>query len=956
MEEWFARMRSMRGVMLGVCCCAGSAAATVDPQIEYVQRLQEEGMSDLAVEYLRMASSAGASGVWGDQLDYQLGKALLQTAEGAAVAREAALIDEGLSRLEKYRTEHPDTDEAMDARSEITAVTVARAQRLLAQARLATSAEIAKPLRQQALAALDRAIPEVEEIIARYEKRLNELAGAKQIEDRPRKRRGGAGREERSAGQLMLEGRKLEVELRRGMIDYLAGQAYDRNDPAQKKESDARLQRSAAQFDQLFQKYRAGGTLAASYALLWQGRVRQELGQWQEAEDIYREVLAGEPSQTTGVDELRADLFGQARLFWCQVKNQTGQPAEVVENRYYSAPEWLNRSAERRRERFGLGIQLELAKAYIALAEKNPAEEKESRKLMRDAMKLLADGVCRYSSEFLPEGMALREKYGARVSNSAESMKDLASFDEAVFIGGSALSGKDWPRAVAAYQQALSLVKRDTDAEQVADVQYRLALALMQSGDVDAGTKLALELAEARPTRRVSAEGAGLALSAQWKKYRQIPESDSAARRDQRQALESTLGMIKERFPLSSQAQTARFLTGVLLGSDKKYEESALAYEEVTADGENFAESRLRAGQMLWGAYRERLERKESPGDLVERARGLFQSASESFLKQASSPTEWPAGFVEAKWQEGRLLQGTGKPTEALDLLEPLVASKRDLGRWGIDVAVTAVESALAAGHLDRAEKLVDAMMASEKAGTGGTDRVAATLVRLGQSLQQEVNRLSKEGRVDEAGLRKKSLEQFLSKLASRPDQTVATLRYLSDSYEALGESVQAAATLERAIDMVKRSTMPAAEQEKLLASLQVRRVRSLRQAGDFESALREVELLLADYQRRLPKSYPLALELEKCEILDGMGKKDPGKGAAALAAWGALAERLRSAKVKPREFFVARLASARWTEQLQGAQAAIPVLKSTLALHPDGGGPELKKEFERLLREWSVK
>ncbi len=92
----------------------------------------------------------------------------------------------------------------------------------------------------------------------------------------------------------MLEARKLDVELRRGIVDYLAGQAFDRSSPEGKKKSDERLDQAVARFNQLFQKYRSAGTLAASYALLWEGRVRQELGQMQEAEDIYKEVLSGE--------------------------------------------------------------------------------------------------------------------------------------------------------------------------------------------------------------------------------------------------------------------------------------------------------------------------------------------------------------------------------------------------------------------------------------------------------------------------------------------------------------------------------------------------------------------------------------------------------------------------------------------------------------------------------------
>ncbi|MBY0589443.1 hypothetical protein K2X85_19890 [bacterium] len=933
------------------------AALENDPRIEYVEKLQQAGMPDLAVEYLRQLTSKPGQGQLSHQIDYYLAKALLDEAGQSSIQREQELIDEALRLFEKFRTDQPESLEAMDARGEITGIEVARAQRLLAEAKLASHPPSAQPLQSKALAALDKALPEVDGIIQRYEKLLAEEKPERDGDDRPRRRRGGTARDDRSARKLLIEGRKLDVELRRGMIDYLAGQAYDRADPIQKKLSDARLQASAAKFDELFQKYRATGTLAASLALLWQGRVRQELGDAQGAEDIYREVLAGEPKQTTGVDDIRADLFAQARLFWCQVKNQAGLPEEVINNRYYSAVEWLNRSASRRRERLGLGIQLELAKAYIALAEKKPADDKEGRRLIREAMKLLADGVCRYSSEFMPEGFALREKYAARVRESADEM---TSFDEAAFVGGNALAAKDWAGAIDAYERAISLVKRDVDLEEVASVRYRLSLARIQAGQIEEGTKLANELAQEDPITKVSAEAAGLVVSARWKEYREANKQSAPDLADKREKLESALQTVKSRFPRSNQADTARFLTGFLLSNDKKYEASATAYEEVTPAGENFAESRLRAGQVLAMSFRQRFAQQEATVADATRPLELFAVASEAFAKQVTDTGPPPIGLVESRLAQARLLLLIGKPKEALDLLEPLlkiVEQGRSTGtdQFGIEVAVSAVEAALAAGLIDRAEKFVDAMLTGDQANPAGGDRVAAVLVRLGKSLQEDVDRFKKQGDASQAVSRQKALEEFLAKLANRPQQTVATLRYLADSYESLGQQAQAAATIEKGLALIKQSALPEADREKLVSSLQARRVRLLRESGDLSRAREEVETLLSAHRESGKKTFALSMEFERCEILEAMARKDANLGAQALAGWNSLSERLRGAKAKPREFFLARLGSARWTAQLQGPAAAIPILKSTLTLHPDAGGPAIKKEFEALLQQWGA-
>jgi tetratricopeptide (TPR) repeat protein len=931
------------------------SAEIADARIEYVRKLQEGGLADLAVDYLKSLPSEKIVGELGEQFDYQLGKAILESASSAPFEREREMIDEALTHLEKYRAEHPDTDEAMDARGEITGVSVARAQRLFAEARLAENRERAGQLRAEGLSLIDRVAPELDSIVERYEKLLASTVAPVEEQQRMRRRRPAA-RETRSPRQMLLEARKLDVELRRGIVDYLAGQAFDRSSPEEKKKSDERLGKAVTRFNQLFQKYRSAGTLVASYALLWEGRVRQELGQMQEAEDIYKEVLSGEPAQTTGVDEVRAELWSQARLFWCQIKNLTGQPEEIVNNRYYSAVPWLNRSAERRRERFALGIQLELAKAYISLAGKLPADDKESRRMMRDAMKLLSDGVCRYSSEFMPEGFALREKYASQVSGAGEEM---SSFDEAMFVGGTALAAKDWGKAIESYRRAIELARRETSNEQLAEARYRLAIALVQSDQVEEGLQIAVELTEGEPAK-FSADAAGLLVATRWKQYREAAslasEGDASANKEKVTAdLRLAMERVTSRFPKSPQADTARFLRGFLLGAEKKFEESAAAYQEVTSEASNFAESRLRAGQMLWGAFRDKEQRKESVGSLGNDARRLLQESASAFDQDRTETGEIPIGGIEARLTEARLLSGMGQAKEALAKVAPLVEAVKTgmptgIDRFSVDILVTAVESAMAADQLDQAEKIVDAMMATPKGG----ERVSLVLVRLGKSMQEEVNRLASQGETAKAETKKKSLEDFLSKLAKRPDQGVATLRYLADSYEAIGRPAEAALTLASAIDQIKQREKESPEREKLINSLQARRVRALRQTGEYARALEEVDSLLSTHRMSGKKTFPLPLEFERCEILDSWGQKEASRGPEALSAWTNLAEKLRGVASKPREFFLARIGMAKWTTKQKGPAAGVSILKSTLTLHPEGGGPDLKREIESLLNEWS--
>ncbi len=632
------------------------------------------------------------------------------------------------------------------------------------------------------------------------------------------------------------------------------------------------------------------------------------------------------------------------------MKNLTGQPEEIVSNRYYSAVTWLNRSAERRRERFALGIQLELAKAYISLAEKLPADDKESRRMMREAMKLLSDGVCRYSSEFMPEGFALRDKYASRVSGVGE---DMSSFDEAMFIGGTALAGKDWAKAIAAYRRAIELARRETSAEQLAEARYRLGVSLVQSGQVEEGLKVAIELAEGDATK-FSADAAGLVVATRWKEYREAAATSTASVETGVAELRSAIERVTSRFPKSPQAETARFLRGFLLGAEKKFEESAAAYQEVSPSASNYAESRLRAGQMVWNAYRDKEGRKESVGSLAEEARKLLQESASAFEKERTEAGEIPSGGIEARLAEAKILAAIGQPKEALAVTAPLVEAVRKgtptgIERWSVDILVTAVESAMASGQLDQAEKIVDAMMATPAGG----ERVSLVLVRLGKTMQEEVKRLANQGESAKAEAKQKSLEDFLSKLAKRPDQNVTTLRYLAESYEAIGRPADAAETLARAIDQIKEREKESPEREKLISSLQTRRVRALRQTGEYASALREVDSLLAAHRTSGKKTFPLPLELERCEILDAWGQKEPSRGGEALSAWTNLAEKLRGGGEQAERVFRRSAWDGEMDGKTEGPAAGVSILKSTLTLHPDAGGPALKGEFESLLKEW---
>lgn len=944
-----ARLRRLTAAVAfgvyGVCCGAHGQEAAA----RYIDVLQNQGFAEIAVDYLQLLQEQNRlPESLQEDFDYVYGKALILAASESVAERERKLLDEALARLQKYRTERPTTDEAIDARGQIATIYISRAQRLLGAAQSTDKKAEAAERRKEARQLLEMARPELVQTIEQY---AAALADAKKGGERPGRRRPGRG--DRATE---LEASKLEVELNRGMVEYLLGQTFDREDEAEKAKSDEQLKIALKLFDDLFQRYRATGSLISSYALLWEGRVYQELGNFKTAEDIYKEVLSREPEHTNQMNGFEFDLYSQARLFWCQVQNLSGKPDQLLDHRYYSATDWINRNQRHRRERVGLGIQLEAAKAYIALAEKQE-DGKERRRLFREAMKLLNDNVCRYPSEYLLEGFALRRKHAHEVRGASDEM---STFAEASTSGDESLGSEDWPAAVTAYEKALSLVKRDTPPDMQAAVKYRLAYAYSKSGDAQKCAQVADELARQQPPAKSSADAGGLALAAYWKLYAQAAEGDEKQRLGEK--LLSLADYVEARFPTVAQADYARYLKGFMYASMRKFAESAAAYGAITPKANNYAEGQLRSGQMYWIAHQVAMRDGAASGaDLVEKADAALVAAVAAYDELEKKTGERPIGWVEANLKRAEIALKTDRGRESMALSEPLVEMVRrrkpeGIEKHAVDVLVVALESAIATGSLDRVDQIVDVVLASDAqpAGGAGGGAITGVLVRLGGSFREKIAALESSGRAADAATTRGEFERFLDKISTRSAQNFTSIRFIGESYFALGDKKKAAEVFARALELVEKDPNAVSEEarDKTILSLRLRRLGALRDAGEFEEASKIVEALLSEHVQAGGKTYPLAYEMEKAHLLNAWAEHDASKHQASLDQWNSIANKLRPMKPARKEYFEARYGIAEAFRRMKNEKRAIQTLRSTMALSPECGGPEIRRKFEALLGE----
>lgn len=926
----------------------GGTAWGAERAAPYVEALNEHGMADLSLEYLDLlVAEDRVPPELQDKLDYVYGMSLLAFADASAGERAEKLRGDALARLTKFRESQPKSDLAIDARGEIASLLLKRAQGMLA----ATGTD---PQRRTAARQLiEQASKELDGTLEQYSAALASVRQTPR-EEHGRRRSRNAEHAEGSPRERSLESRQIGVELQRAMADYLAGLAYDRTKPKEKEASDARLRQAAASFDDLFQRYRATGSLVASLALLWQGRVYQELGDMTTAEDMYREILAGEPANMSSQPPYLTDLYLRTRLFWAQAKNASRAAGEVIDDRNYSALLWIEKNPRLRRAGLGLGIQLELAKAYLARAEGMKKDDREAKRLRREAADLLDNYVCRYPSEFMAEGFELRRLADP---SGADSTREMASFEAAVTAGRLALGGEDWTDAISSYESALKFADRETDADALADARYRLAYAHLRAGQPSQAARIATEVARQEPPPKVAAESAGLALSALWREYRQgeSPETKTAAAK----SLEEVAKLLDDRFPRTSQADNGRYLRATLLTAERRFDEAAAAYATISKESPFYAESLLRAGQCYWAGAR--AQGSSSAGDekSISSALAMLQASIDAFAEEERRSGQMPVGLVESKLRLAEVKLATDKAKEASDLLVPLVdgavrGTPPGVERFAVDLFVLAVESAMAAGSIDQADRMVDLVLSAEKdSSKSGGDRLTGLLVQLGRRYQERITAFEQAGDQASGQQSRQRLEQFLQKISQRAAQSVESLRYIGDAYLGLGEPKRAAEIFARAAELASSTnTVPADQRSALVRGLRLRQAAALSAAEESSSALALVDALLAAHEREEKGTFPLALAEQRARILSAWSRKDPAQIENALAAWAKISDVLRAHSEKPASYFSARLAMAQLLQQQGKMTEAARTLKSTLALHPTCGGAEMKSRFVQLLAE----
>jgi tetratricopeptide (TPR) repeat protein len=973
--------------LLALVTLGSVAAGAEDSPVQFLHALQEHGYGDVAVQYMKSLEKQRdrvpeLQDVW----DLEMAKSYRAAAADAFDDNERErLMAESQRYSDKFVKEKPEHPEAAAAMAGSATFLVGRAVQLISQAKSveATDKDQRDNYMADARASLADARMTIEQSQKMFKDRLAESApGAKGAKKSTRREMSADAREQ-------AEANLQEAQYQLALLDYYVAQTYP--DP---KGADhiAALKKAANALDAVFQRERirpGGITEVGRWAHMWSGKAWEELGDLQLAMDIYDEVLGGAPepsetSQPTGLEP----LFAQAEYFRLMLlARQSPQKFQS------EATAWL-KSYSRFKQTDGYqGVSLELAKVLATRAVK--AAPSERTRLLGEAIRILND-VVKVRGQYQPEAVRLLHDYKLAASDqkSDSGKVEANSFDEAVGMGDVCTTRGQWSKAVEWYALALKLVAKlppkdrdparlDAVREASNGAQFMLARDLFNKGKLDECIEMANKLVrdddgKVKKSSASAAQGSAMAVRAALDLYMKAGEDKKAA------ALENLLKQAEfteKNWPDRPEADDSRMDRGQAKLVAGEWAEAITIFERVNPKSERYPMALYMAGK----AYALRYVAERSKPDAVRNNQQMAADLAKA-IERVNSGLEilktkndaghpLPEYYLDMQLLLAEIRIENGQAKEAAALYQPMVdlieaERPQTLDATTLRVFLGAVRAYSTLGELDKAGKvsmlLIDIGPDTLEVNAGLIE--FAKLLNLeckkARGVVTELEGAKNDQEINQAKVRLASMQELLGKilqkLAGRRELSLSGMMFLGETLNALGMSAEAGSEFQKVLDRAKSDKDFAKAAEKAMPRLRVELLKSLREGGQFEEALKQVDQLIKEHPNDLDAM------MEKGRILEAWAEKDPAKFDAAAAHWGIVFSRLQPLANKPGcppEYFDVMYNMAnclvREAEKskdkavvLDRAKSAERVLKGPLVLNPTLNGPDMVAKYKVLLNK----
>ncbi len=871
-------------VLLGVC--APRTLQAEEPYLKFLQGLRSRQYFDTAMQYLQSLEERGdVPAEIKAIVPYERAVTLVEGSQFVQNPEtQAAQLDQAQASLEKFLKDSPNHALTAVASTELGRIMLGKAQVLIWRSRSPSNAENRVKFQQDARGLIKQARDIFKKAHDAYKQEW-ESYGVYIPEDETAKR----------AARATAEGLYMRAQLDLASCTYEEAQTHDKGT----KPFVDTLKQASLEFEDLHSKYRS--QYAGLYARTMQGKCFEEQDDIRKALGIYDELL-GHAGQSTGLKRLQQ----QVRHFRLICLNhETRKDYQLV---IQEAGDWIKQNRTASRSQTGLGIRWEMAKAQESLALDRTTPEPDRVRLLRQALENARE-VNKYAGPYKDVSNSMIQRVLVALDREPGDPKD---FDTAFGMANSMLEQigqlRDKLKAAEAakkkeeaakleeelqallseterlYRLALGLANQATAASQINATRYRLAyMFYLQRKSFETavvGQYLSQRARESDPA--MALDGAYLAMAGFSQGYNDAPEN---VKDDILELMVAVCESIATNWPDSDRATDARMEMGRIYRRGNKPLDAARWYAQVPATAQQYADAQIEAGQAYWNAYLTALVNEQvsaSPADLKSWQDQAAQHLTNGInKKQAGVPaaTATPPEITRAKVSLAQIEIMRGKEAEAIKLMtedphsvvkaialaEGEARPREDFNVKSSTFASFAYQQLLRAYiGVRELEKAEAARAELEKvAGESGGEALTAVYVELGRELQNELERLRKQGdqkRLDEV---RNGFESFLGKLFERKDgQTYGSLIWIAETYFGLAEGSEESpdkrkqfyASAARTYDeIIKRGTSnPAFIDAARMTGVKLRLVNCRRQEGDFESGEAIVKEILKENPRAL--------------------------------------------------------------------------------------------------------
>jgi cellulose synthase operon protein C len=906
-------------VFSALACPGPRARAGDDPRTigRFLQELKSHGLHDQALYYIsQLRTDDSLPAEIKVTLDYEEGRTLIDEASKSndLVLREELLRD-AKEKLERFVQTHGQRPEASEALVQLAELLVERGYLATLQGedtqdKTKKEAKVAEARAafSQAHDAYGKAVETLGAALAKYPVSMPKNDPRKPARD-------------------AVETSYLDGMLQKGVCDYELAQTFPASSPDRAKY----LNDALKQFEDLYKAHRE--QFAGLAAQMWQAKCFEEKGEIGSAIGLYKQLLEHT------APELRV-LQRNVGYFYIVALAKRKEYALAADQ----ATAWLrtfNRREERRTKE-GLGVLLEMAKAIDAqVPQMSQVDKPAASRQIIDAV----NQVVRYASPFKNEALALLKKYKPNAALKAEEIARL-TYQDAMEKADEAMHSHEWDRAIALLKAAQRKADIVRESEKVNMARYNLAFCYFMNKQYYEAFVLADHLARRYPQAGLSPKATLIAMQALVEAYNTYTEIDRMSDIDR---LVELARYTSEAWPDREEGDDARLNLGQITLGRGQYDQAIAAFESIRRKSARWLEAQTRLGGAHWAKSRLLERRADAKGAAGEgqKAIEVLQNSLKARRDSGSAPTD--PGLVGNVGDLAIVLTESGKATEALQLLAPIVAAQTV--RSGAAYSRLMEAQLMAYIGTDQVQQAITTMKTLEQAGGGAS--LTQLYLKLGRLLQRELDALRQKGRTSAYAQMRQSYMTFLTTLAeAKSGQTYESLEWAGESLLSLDAFKESEAVLRRVLKDFGQDPQFVQQQNAKLTVLRTRLklAAALRGERKFDEAAALVDELLKEFPRYLEPQF------EKGMLLEAKAQARKGEWSAALGYWQKLARTLDAVRPRRIEYYDAWYHIALALFQLRETPKARQTLQGIMRLTPTVGNPEMKAKYEALLARLSKK